>query len=622
MPIDMNTGDGERIAARLTELADLPIWCCWREELRNNKRTKVPFSPHGGHARANDPSTFGTREQAERQLREIRRGHQGKAGLGIMLGDLSSMPGVGAHINDARQFARMWERTTATAPLGLLGALGDADFPAPSLALLSEQRRPAPEFPLHVLGDWWRQRVEEAADGACAPVDYVVAGLFAAASALIGNARWVRVAFDWKEPPFLWLCAVGNPSNNKSPGLNSVLGAPLERIEQSNAPRFAEALRDWETKAEVAKRAREAWERGVKDAHEAGETPPEMPPEAVAPAAPAQPRIVVKDATMEKLAALAAGNPKGLLLSRDELAAWLNSFGRYTSGGGLADRATWLEIWSAKSHMQDRVKNPQPIYVRRFGLSVVGTIQPDRLRSLTAGDDDGMPARFLWFWPDRLLAAERPKRGADARAIETALARLAGLAMGEDDQGEPEPVFVPLSDEAGKLMDGLMRSMQDREAREAGPMLGAVGKMRGQAARLALVIEHLWWCGAPQKIGFPPPPSKVSAEAMHAACSLVQDYFLPMARRVFGDAGLSPAERGARTLLKHIIATGAGMVNQRAIRETAGLPGLSEAKAVEAAFAALVEDDILFPAAPAGGPGRPRRDYRVNPKLHEAVTKA
>ncbi len=55
------------------------------------------------------------------------------------------------------------------------------------------------------------------------------------------------------------------------------------------------------------------------------------------PRAPERPRVCVSDATVEKLASLAAALPRGLLLQRDEIAGWLGAFDKY--GGGGSDRA-------------------------------------------------------------------------------------------------------------------------------------------------------------------------------------------------------------------------------------------------------------------------------------------
>ncbi len=48
-----------------------------------------------------------------------------------------------------------------------------------------------------------------------------------------------------------------------------------------------------------------------------------MPAEADIPPAPQMPRIVITDATIEATTAILVGNPSGVVLWRDETAAWL-----------------------------------------------------------------------------------------------------------------------------------------------------------------------------------------------------------------------------------------------------------------------------------------------------------
>jgi hypothetical protein len=70
--------------------------------------------------------------------------------------------------------------------------------------------------------------------------------------------------------------------------------------------------------------------------------------------------------------------------------------------------------------------------------------------------------------------------------------------------------------------------MQHEQFRSSGPMRSAFGKARGQALRLALVIEMLWWCSDE---GTSPPPRFISTKALRAACQLVRHYFIPMAQK-------------------------------------------------------------------------------------------
>ena len=62
----------------LEGLADKRVWVAWS----NERGRKVPKSPHGGNARSNDPSTWGTYAEAE-----TARAKNGFAGVGLMLTD-------------------------------------------------------------------------------------------------------------------------------------------------------------------------------------------------------------------------------------------------------------------------------------------------------------------------------------------------------------------------------------------------------------------------------------------------------------------------------------------------------------------------------------------------------
>ena len=73
--------------------ADLPHWVVWRNENRDGRTTKVPYSPHGGPAKANRPSTWGTRSEAETRAHCLVNGTGG--GIGIELGDLGNGTSLG-----------------------------------------------------------------------------------------------------------------------------------------------------------------------------------------------------------------------------------------------------------------------------------------------------------------------------------------------------------------------------------------------------------------------------------------------------------------------------------------------------------------------------------------------
>jgi hypothetical protein len=92
---------------------------------------------------------------------------------------------------------------------------------------------------------------------------------------------------------------------------------------------------------------------------------------------------------------------------------------------------------------------------------------------------------------------------------------------------------------------------------------------------------------------------------------------MPMAERVFGDAGATEVERGAATLARWIIKERPPEVHVRLLQREVRLPGLRTAAQIKAAADALVEADWLrAPAAVTGfGRGRAPVVYLVNPLL-------
>ena len=72
----------------LSALAHERRWVAWRYEVRGGKPTKVPYAPDGRKAKANDPSTWGIRAEAEFSAKKIVNGRGG--GIGIQLGDLGA----------------------------------------------------------------------------------------------------------------------------------------------------------------------------------------------------------------------------------------------------------------------------------------------------------------------------------------------------------------------------------------------------------------------------------------------------------------------------------------------------------------------------------------------------
>lgn len=488
---------------------------------------------------------------------------------------------------------------------------GRQAFPVPERGFLSRTRLAAPVLPLDAFGPWWAGWIVRTAAAANAPPDYTALPLLAAASALIGNARWARGWQGWFEPPVLWCAAVGNPSSGKSPGAAPVMREVLGLVEAEMGCGFPAELDAWKEAAAVADAINKQWEADVKAAVKAGNPAPSKPREATPPPRPVCPRVRVSDATVEALAVLLGGLPKGVLNTRDELAGWLLNLSRYSGG---SDRPFWLESYVGGPYIVDRLKNPAPIRLPRLAVASFGTIQPDRLADALTGTDDGLAGRFLWTWPDP-VPFRRPTVQTDPDGAARALGRLAALSMVPGEDGEPKPAFVSADPDAAACLEAFACDMQAMEEGVSGLLKSSVGKARGQVLRLALVLELLRWCADPDA----PEPGRIGTEAMDAAAGLVRSYFLPMAFRVLGDASVPAEETRARTLAAWIMRTRPAVVNVSAIRDGARLPGLRESEPVKDACRFLADARWLLPADGTGQAGRPRGDWTVNPRLWDAA---
>jgi hypothetical protein len=482
----------------------------------------------------------------------------------------------------------------------------DIDWSPPDMGVLSEGRRPPPKFPLEAFCPFWRNWLTVSAECASAPVDYVAAGLLVGAASLIGRARSARPWSGWAEPSILWLSIIGAPSSGKTPALQGPLSI-LRKLEAERGQDYPELLRQFEVEKESAQASKDAWREEVKTAIKKKNPLPEMPETANQPERPQTPRLLVNDATPEALGNILSNEPKGVLSLRDELAGWIGSFDRYSTGSG---RQFWLEAYQGNPFIIDRVKNENgPIVVPSLSVSVLGGIQPDRLASaFLKGDDDGLVSRFLNVWPDA-IPPNRPSKEANNTEAQTSLRRLMVLQMGSDEYGDLHPVQVPFSDDAATILDEFRQTLFQRTQLASGLLAGHLGKMPGAVCRLALVLTYLDWAASND-----PEPQKIHARHVALACHMIEDYFIPMAERAFGDAALPLAERDAATIARRIIGDGLTEINERDIYREWGVVGLNRNRdRVRAAMTVLEDVNWTRAITQNETPGRKRRDHRINP---------
>jgi hypothetical protein len=483
----------------------------------------------------------------------------------------------------------------------------------PDMGVLRLRRRDPVPLPVEVFGDSWGQWIIDAASAASCPPDYVALPLLSSVSALIGNACWAQAAPKWIEPPHLWTAVVGDSGEGKSPGADTLMRDILPVIEHRMIGDFPERHHEWMAAVAADKAAVKCWESEQRAALKAGqpfEKP--MPTPTVSDVEPKEPCLRQYDITIEEVAAvLSTAAPKGVVICRDELAGWLDGMNAYNPSG----RAFWIEAYGGREYQVARRRHSgKPIKIPRLAVSVCGGTQPERLAKLIADTDDGLLSRIQWGWPNPIpfkLGQDTPNIGWAVEAL--GLLRELDLMPGDP----PRPMLLPLTPEGQQLIEEFGRDMQVCREDTGGLLRSAYGKARGTALRLSLNLEWLWWSG---QGGMAMPPITISRQAFIAAAFLVADYFMPMAERVFGDAGATEVERTAATLARWIIKQRPNEVYVRHLQREVRLPGLRTAEQIKKAANALVEADWLRPPAiqTAFGQFRNKVAYPVNPKLYEA----
>ena len=273
------------------------------------------------------------------------------------------------------------------------------------------------------------------------------------------------------------------------------------------------------------------------------------------------------------------------------------------SHGNSSDRAFWLQAYGGRHWTPDRVKDGEAeVVVPHLLWGICGGIQPDRVASqLLKGDDDRLAARFLFAWPAQTPPL-RPDSVVDGDIAVAALQRLVGLPW-----QAPEPTLLPFADVGAAIVQALREEAAEIEKSTAGMLQSWIGKLPGFCVRLSVILQHLYWCWD----GRGDPPQGIEPWVVEAAAVFLEEYAVPMARRVFGEAALPLAERDAHDLARWLVRQNPvpEIINARDLRRMGKGPGIPDAPRMNAALAELSGLGWVRPSPGRDGPpGRQRED--------------
>jgi hypothetical protein len=463
----------------------------------------------------------------------------------------------------------------------------------------------------------WQVWLSRASHGAGVRSEHVAVPLLGVVSSLIGTARRVRASRSWSQPMTVWTCIVAPSGDRKTAGLSvSVRG--LDLVEKLNANAISEKRLTHLMRVLKAKEAAKTWraERQASLNADPRREPPAMMIDAIDPGNFIEPRLYVTDPTIERLAALLAARPRGMMLIRDELAGFFANMSRYSPG---SDRPFWLEAWDGGRHIVERVRGST--VVEHLLVGVIGSFQPDKLARAFAGDEDGMSSRFLYAWP---AAPEyRPLTNETSEVepeLQNALVALNKLPA-EYVDGKFAPQDVWLSDgaiarfeEFRQLTDTTKRGLDGKE-------LQWFVKGEAMVLRLAGTLAYMAWVitlGTSSTNGIDGitgslEPKSIDEQFMTAAIRLWREFFWPHARAVLRQIGLSDRHRDVRRVLRWIKARGKDEISREEIRREA-LGQRLDAEQTQELLHRLAKAGWLKTVTTKTG-GRSIHRFKVNRKL-------
>jgi putative DNA primase/helicase len=484
---------------------------------------------------------------------------------------------------------------------------------------------PVPSFDVRgllpqALAPW----VNDVAERAQCPPDYVAVGVMVAVAAVIGRQMTIRPKRhdDWVVVPNLWGLGVGPPGVMKTAALEEGLRG-VRALIASAREEHGRALKDYAFHVEQSKSQRDAVKKQMEKAARDGKSTEawrEAFEASAQPDTPVERRYIVNDATIEKLGELLNHNRNGLLLFRDEAAGFLRTMEREAHEN---DRAFYCEAWNGNGAFSyDRILRGT-LHIPACCVSVLGGIQPMPLaaylhETFKAGQDDGLIQRFqLLVYPDISPTWQNVDRWPDSdgrrRAVEIfrRLDHLDYEMLAADTKGLDLP-FLHLTPEAQTVFDNWRAGLEHRlrTADEHPAFISHLAKYRSLVPSLALLL-HLVDCVDHGRGG------PVSASATERAVAWTR-YLEPHAKRVY-EPVISPGRQAAANLAKKI--AGGQLASPFSIRDIRRKcwAGLTEGEDILAGLDQLEGLHWIRREAvrhPAGG--RTTAQYRVNPTVQQA----
>lgn len=465
-----------------------------------------------------------------------------------------------------------------------------------------------PEFPLDALPDDLSEYVEAVAESFQVPVDMPGLLLFGVFATALAPKVKVSVRGDWSEPVNLWLAAVMDSGDRKSPVLRE-LGRPLidheKKLAEESVPSIAAAKSDRDIlerqikseRAKAAKHDDEGAKQRARDLQADLDGLPEI----------TTPRILSDDVTQERLVGILQQNGGCASIMSSEGGVFEVMRGRYAKNGA-PNIDVYLKAYSGDPIRVDRVGRASE-HVENPALTMALTVQPNVLQGLLSEPTlrgRGLLARWLYTLPKSnvgyrsVTPAKVPvnlRAGYELAVLKcleiggdlNAIVERQELKLSAEGWRELEPFAAEV--EAAMRTDGELRHLKDWAL-----------KLPGQVCRVAGVLHCMTHTGGPKLIS-----TSIGGGTMRKAV-LLGRYLIEHAKAAFAEMGADAASTLARDLSRWLQVSG---VEEFSRRDAYKRLHVREAE-IDGPLRVLEENAHVKPVTVKG---RRTGLFRVNPNL-------
>ena len=375
-------------------------------------------------------------------------------------------------------------------------------------------------FPLEAMPEPLDEIIRQGSKSGGYPPDFIAIPMLTILGAAIGNKFQIELKKGWKQKANLYTAVVGQAGAGKSPGQH-VAVKPVERKQIWAKEKFDLDMEKYE---KLLCSFEEKKSRNKKSSSEEK------------PRKPILEEYYVNDTTVEALCKTLENNPRGLVVTMDELTAWVNGMNQYKGGRGN-DREHYLSLWVNKSIKINRMNRTQ--IIREPFLAITGCLPPSVLDNLvdekTQGED-GFVHRILFSYPDtKTLPWNDDILSPETENLYDNFYNDL-LGFGENDFKRKRTATLPLSTDAySRWVEFYNNNSSEMESSNfPGYLRGVWSKMPSQCARIALIIQicrYIWQDDIDDLISY-----EVDEESILRARAII-DYFKSHAARVYKAIG-------------------------------------------------------------------------------------